>query len=73
MLFLLSTEASITSATRSFADAMAPGEIDELNGPVGSGKTVAEGRDLLSTHLKYFRINMSAEWLGTHVFAHEII
>ena len=77
--FLLSTEASITSATRSFAEAIAPGEIDELNDPVGSGKTLAEGRDLLLTRLKYFRIDMtnhsvvSSFGLGTHVFAHEMI
>ena len=57
--FLLSTETSITSATRSFAEAITPGEIDELNDPVGSGKTLAEGRDLLSTCLKYFRFDMT--------------
>ena len=57
--FLLSTEASVTSATRSFTEEIAAGEIDELNSPVGSGKTLAEGRDLLSTRLKYFRIDMT--------------
>ena len=57
--FLLSTEASITSATRSFAEVITPGEIDALNDPVGSGKTLAEGRDLLSTCLKYFRFDMT--------------
>ena len=62
------------SATCSFAKVIAPGEIDELNGPVGSGKTLAEGRDLLLTCLKYFRINMtnhsvvSSLELGTHCF-----
>ena len=39
--FLLLTEASITSATRSFVEAIAAAEIDELNGPVGSGKILA--------------------------------
>ena len=67
------------SAIRSFAKSIAPGEIDELNGPVGSGKTLAEGRDLLSTRLKYFRIDMtnhsvvSSLGLSTHVFAHKMI
>ena len=54
-----STVVSITLATCSFAEAIAIGEIDELHGPVGSGKTLAEERDLLSTRLKYFRIDMT--------------
>ena len=64
------------SATRSFAEVISPRETDKLNGSVRSGKTRAEGRDLLLTHLKYFRINMtnhsvvSSLELSTCVFAY---
>ena len=74
--FLLLPEESITLATRSFAEVIAPGDIDELNGPVESGRTLVDGRDLLSLRLKYCRIDMTNLALSAqhmHVFAHEMI
>lgn len=49
LLFLLSPEAYIMSATLLFAEAITSRENDEVNGPVGPSKTIAEGQDLLLT------------------------
>ena len=60
------------SVTRSFTETISPVEIDELNGPVGSGKTLAEGRTLLSICLKYFRIDMTYQIQYTRVCSRDL-
>ena len=55
------------SATCFFAKVIALGEINELNGCVAYGKTLAEGQDLLFPCLKYFRINMTNDSVDSNL------
>jgi len=48
-----------TSLTLSFAVAIASDGTDVLSGPSGSGKVFLFEQDPLSTHLKYFKIDIT--------------
>jgi len=69
--FFCSAVVSITLATLLLAEAIVPGDSDELNGPAGSGNTLSDGRDLLSVFLKYFRINITIHLVKNSNFAHK--